>query len=375
MEVNCVFKRMQWGGHLRYSCEIYGLVIVKPETSIAELKGKHTEANTNGDVNGLKIYKNKLEFFPRGLHKILPNLVHLKIGSCGLKEISRRDLNGLSNLNFISFQRNNLRHLPNDLFEEMPKLEVIDFSMNNIEEISRKLFDPLRKETLKRVDFSYNPMIDYHFNSTLASSSFADLIQKIEANCQPPASLKATRKLESLVGNFEKLFTTGELSDFSIKVHSKEYKVHKFILATQSSVFKAMFTSHEKEKIFKNVRNFSKESFEDFLRFFYTGKIRNEKNALNLFELAVEFDVPDLKLECEEIVIDDLEKSNALETFNLAHSYKAEKLKQKSFEYIQRMMPEVSDSLIKENELVNEMVAAKRRMEELQQKAKSLIVN
>lgn len=377
MEVKCEFKTLAWDleGARVYTCEVKRISIIKPETLITEFKGIHQEGKTIADVRGLWFNKAKVEFFPRGINKIFPNLKNLRITQCGLAEISKRDLIYLENLEVLDFENNKLKFLPNNLFINTPKLDWINFKGNSVEVISGKLFDPLNKDNLLNINFAGNPLIEYCFDSNDDITSLNDLIERIEKNCKPPERKNGSRKLESFFKSFEDLFTSGLLSDYTIKIREDEYKVHKSILAAQSSVFTAMFTSDkpkESAKMFKNIKNFSTECFTEFIRFFYTGEVRDEKNAMQLFQLACTFNVPELKLDCEDIIIGDLDELNMLEAYNLGQTHDSERLKRQAFEVIKSSLPGVSSNLMDEHELLNDLVVIKRRLEELQQRIREM---
>lgn len=84
-------------------------------------------------------------------------------------------------------------------------------------------------------------------------------------------------------------------TDFTIKVHEKEFAVHKNILAAQSHVFDEMFSNktNQNTKAFNKIKNLNlcENLFEHFLDYFYTGHVNSEANLLDLFELASEFEV------------------------------------------------------------------------------------
>ena len=366
MEVECNFKRVNWCSGQR-KIEVYtGSVtsIKNPGTSVSILKGVHEEGKTNPDVEGLSFIGKKVEQFPRGIRSFLPFLTRLHIADCGLKEISRRDLLGLENLKILILNQNKLKALPDNLFKSMPDLEQIAFSNNEITRMSSKLFEPLNKEKLNFANFKNNPSIDYCYKSDDGDTSLDVLMKKIDESCESPdGEIRADKKYHLLIKNCEELYFNGSFSDFTINVRGEELKVHKFVLSVQSSVFKAMFTNEDAEEVgIKYFNNVTNEAFKEFLHFFYSGKIKNEENATQLFELAAKFDVPLLILDCEDIIVSSLQESNMIEIYNLGCTHNSDKMKREAFAIIQEILPDVTDDMLDEHEILNDLVTVKRRM-------------
>ena len=124
-----------------------------------------------------------------------------------------------------------------------------------------------------------------------------------------------------------------------------------------------MFTNEDAEEVgIKYFNNVTNEAFKEFLHFFYSGDIKNKENATQLLELAVKFDVPQLKLDCEDIIVNSLQESNMIEIYNLGRTNNSDKLKREAFKIIQEILPEVTDNMLDEHEMLNDLVAVKRSM-------------
>lgn len=78
--------------------------------------------------------------------------------------------------------------------------------------------------------------------------------------------------------------------------------------------------------------------------YFYTGKVDSSVNAVEMFELASEFDVLEPKKICKTLIMAKLNESNAVEVFNLGHQYSSEEMKQASFKIIMKMFPEIDNA-------------------------------
>lgn len=114
----------------------------------------------------------------------------------------------------------------------------------------------------------------------------------------PTRTSNAVQK--STPSNLQTYLETGEFFDFTIKFREKEYKVHKIILASQSSVFKKMFDKERSNEL-KSLKYCSQKAFAIFLNFFYSGNLESDDDCmLEVLELAVQFEVTCLKKKCEE---------------------------------------------------------------------------
>lgn len=128
-----------------YVCSVKSLVVTKPDTVITEFKSNPLIIKT------LVIEKQNVQHFPKGLPCLFPNLEHLVIRRCGLKEIHASDLEGFTNLKILELDNNNLTRLPDDLFRHVPQLEKASFKNNRIK---MPLLDPLRCN--QEIDLSGN---------------------------------------------------------------------------------------------------------------------------------------------------------------------------------------------------------------------------
>lgn len=170
---------------------------------------------------------------------------------------------------------------------------------------------------------------------------------------------------DKIFKEFQKFKMSGDFTDFTIEIRGKEFDIHKMVFAAQSSVFKQIFMENtgkvSKELI--NIENFSEETFELFLDFFYTGRVDAAANPVELFELASEFDVQEARTICIERILETLDESNAVDVFNIAHRHSSIVLKKKSFEIIKAIFPRLGDTFINKLDEINDLVALKARMD------------
>lgn len=324
----------------------------------------HNRENYN-DVQGIKFCGSsglgKIKSFPRGLKSIFPNLVSIEVESQDISSICREDLNGLEELQILSITFCELKSLPSNLFENMRKLKVINFSDNKLENLSSDLIKPVQ---LSEVNFLRNTSIDAR--SHLGIFSVKGLMNTIDARCKKPLEdICVDKKFSAtLTDKFKQFWESGCQSDFKIITKdSKEIPVHKAVLAVSSSVFSLMLQNEMKENIegFLKIEKYDPEAVQQFFGFLYTGHIANEKHAMELFALAAIYEVLNLKLICEEIMMKNLNFSNAYDVFTLAHLYSLEDLKKKAFAMIQKRFPdgELEDALFGNPSRLKELIDAK----------------
>lgn len=82
----------------------------------------------------------------------------------------------------------------------------------------------------------------------------------------------------------------------------------------------------------------SKEAFEHFIRFIYTGEAASiAKYSQELLKIAHKYEMQDLKAACERQLIANLTEDTAAALFQSAHQFNCnDDLKEASFDFIRR---------------------------------------
>lgn len=202
--------------------------------------------------------------------------------------------------------------------------------------------------------------------SPVPKPDIEDLLRTIREN---EAKLKArneelaviTKKHKLLINSFMNLRDSGKFTD-KFLFHGKKYTIHKCLIAAQSSKLAEMLTEGA-TTVKKEDGDFSGDVYESFFSFFYTQEIQNEDHAMNLLQLAVQYDVPGLKAASEKLVIKSLNETNALETYNFAHLNAAKKLKRAAFETIRCFHKDIGEYLYNQPDLLNQLMTAKLNYE------------
>ncbi|XP_035224377.1 speckle-type POZ protein B-like [Stegodyphus dumicola] len=125
--------------------------------------------------------------------------------------------------------------------------------------------------------------------------------------------------------NIQNLFETGEFSDVDIKVDSKTFSAHKFILCARSPVFSKMFETEmiESKENIVEISDADPDTIDEFLFFLYCGHLRKplEETSKKLYAVADKYDVPALKKRCSSFFKSNLDCKNISEMLRLADLY------------------------------------------------------
>lgn len=134
MNVQCKYQVAPYTDPIKraYTCTVTSLSITRPGTEIKSFVGAHQPGYSDNNVQDLFIVDQDVKFFPRGLHKLFPNLTNLTILRCGLQDISKADLIGLEKVE--SFILNaETKTLPNDLFAGLGSLRWVYYNGDQFE--------------------------------------------------------------------------------------------------------------------------------------------------------------------------------------------------------------------------------------------------
>lgn len=362
MEVKCNFdihedNYRSWNHP--YTCAVLEITKTGLGKEIV-FEGLHESGKTKEDTEWLYVEGKAIPFVPVKLIETFPKMKFLSLRRCGIEKVTREDFKGLEHLEHLSMGDNILTSLPEDLFANMTKLRWVYFNNNKIEKMSSKMLLPVRK-SLEYVGLMNNARINEYFD--MEEEEYADfekLLQKIDEKCLP-----VQPQAERAFAEFAKFKMSGDYSDLTINLRGKEFKIHKIVLAAQSSVFQKLFAGEigEKENPFGQVKNISEGSLEAFFDYFYTGKVEKSIDALEMLSLAIEFDVSELKTICQSRVLTSLNKENVLEAFNLASRHQMYELQRKSFAEIKILFPDVANFTINKAQAINDIINMTRKIE------------
>ena len=136
-----------------------------------------------------------------------------------------------------------------------------------------------------------------------------------------------------------------DATDITIKCDGREFRAHKFMLSSRSSVFAAMFShkgTKESETGEVEVTDCNGDTMEMFLQYIYTGILPEEtfevtekpgnvegtfKVAERLLDIASKYDVKPLVDTCAEILATLLDEDTSIRIAILSDLYRIEGLK------------------------------------------------
>jgi hypothetical protein len=134
------------------------------------------------------------------------------------------------------------------------------------------------------------------------------------------------------------MFDNELMSDvsFTCGKSSRIFHAHKYVLATSSAVFFAMFYGNLAEK--KSpicIPDAEKESFEEFLRFLYTDACKiTAENVIGVMYLAKKYLVSSLAEKCCEILEASIKPDNAFAVLEMALQFDEKELEAKCWDIV-----------------------------------------
>lgn len=378
MKIYCEFEYGKWSGSPErevYTCIATMTSITEPETVIKDFVGEHFIRHNNNDVEAIYFLGTVVEFLPRGIDKIFPSLKYFSIENCGLKTIVREDFKGFEKLKLFYAPSNQLKSLPSNLFEGMHHLKHISFHNNKLEFINSMLLKPLLKDDLKYLNFCDNPAIDVMFQSTdLDGITLEDLMSIIDASCSV-ANYKTEAFPYSFTKGFADLRSANRFLDFIIVSGKREFHVHKAVLAVHSRVIGEMIEDKVKASDTGRLEilGVTEESVAQLVDYIYTGKIPEDCDGVELLTLAARYEIENLQVLCEEIILKNIDYNNAFQIYSLARVFMSETLMAKAIDVIKKAVPDkkVEPSMINDPGRLQEVVQVvhdrKRKHQEVEE--------
>ncbi|CRK88067.1 CLUMA_CG001852, isoform A, partial [Clunio marinus] len=179
--LDCTYAEKNiWQINKLYTCT--GRVIIVGDLHIiTHVSNNHLSKRDNGDVKGVSIRNQELDFAPRNLGEFFPNLESLDISQSKLKEIRREDLENLPNLKQLHLNNNNIQFVEKNLFENNPQLHAISFLNNPVKHVAYSVFDNL--SDLKSLRFEGTTCINLGYDKNRAKVE--TLISQLAKNCAP----------------------------------------------------------------------------------------------------------------------------------------------------------------------------------------------
>ena len=114
------------------------------------------------------------------------------------------------------------------------------------------------------------------------------------------------------------------------------FHAHKYVLATSSAVFFAMFYGEIPPKEFPiHIEDAEEESFKEFLRFLYTDDCKiTAENAVGVLYLAKKYLISSLAEKCCEILEANIKPENVFVVLEQAIQFDEKELEEKSWDIV-----------------------------------------
>jgi hypothetical protein len=157
-----------------------------------------------------------------------------------------------------------------------------------------------------------------------------------------------------LIADFRHLWTSGHLSDVSLKVQGEEVRAHKLILAARSPVFERMFATSMVESTtgIVQIEDMSGLAVRRLCEFMYTGSIEHKDvwkdiNAVQeLLHAAMKYEVRGLMCACASVAQGQITVANVVDWLVVASRAQAhvKTLKFRCIQFILKNLPEVQST-------------------------------
>ena len=124
------------------------------------------------------------------------------------------------------------------------------------------------------------------------------------------------------------------------------FHAHKYVLATSSAVFFAMFYGEIPPKEFPiRIEDAEEESFKEFLRFLYTDDCKiTAENAIGVLYLAKKYLISSLAEKCCEILEASIKPENVFAVLEQAIQFDEKELEEKSWDVVLKKTQECLNS-------------------------------
>jgi hypothetical protein len=302
-------------------------------------------------LEDLDLSNNQLEEMPKDLFEFNKKLKIIILSSNKIQKIESGLLDELQNLKEFYIGWNQLEFVPGDFLKFNKKMKRIFFYGNKIKFIGPELLDELPELTY--MDFTENICINNFYNNSWHDlQKLNEIKQEIKSLKIPPElreeieKSKVTKKPEKserkssnnqsedssknckeFHKELETLLTLDDFKDFTIKINTKVFKVHKFLFIARSETFAELMKQNPAadELILEDI---PVEIFEVILKFLYTDEApKDPKNAREIFSAASKLKIKKLKEIYAKILIEKVESEKNFEElwkiFNLGVKFES----------------------------------------------------
>ena len=152
-----------------------------------------------------------------------------------------------------------------------------------------------------------------------------------------------------LANNYKTMWKKEAFADFKLICENQVFPCHKFVLASRSDVFEAMFSHKDTTEALTGeaiIKSCTPQVLASFLEFLYTDQLENTKclDSCELMLLADKYNVPSLKKVCEKNLGLNLNCNNAIEKLHLATLVTAPELLEITAKFVTNHFHKLYDS-------------------------------
>lgn len=180
-----------------------------------------------------------------------------------------------------------------------------------------KAIDGCNIKSLKSISFSIElvrkkPLESIEVESIPRYSSNPE--RKVNKSSAEPLNHLSIRALQA---DLLKLYESEDFNDVTVTCGKRDFKVHKCILVSRSTVLKSIFENEWEVNIPKTITHqlngIDPEAFRLFLKFLYTGTINIPIDMItDVFELSEKYDIEDLSKICKCEMVKNIGVSTAI---------------------------------------------------------------
>ncbi|KAG5670678.1 hypothetical protein PVAND_000926 [Polypedilum vanderplanki] len=382
--IDCYYNNGNWALHKgAYECRIVNQIIIDSNNAEYEFRGVQKYEMTNNDVMGINFIRCTMTRVPKGLIKIFPNAKFLQLWDCKLKSVEREDLKEFSKFTDLTIVFNEIPFIPGDLLADMKDLIGVWLHDNKTQIIEPNILDGL--DNLIIADFSNNLCIDKKFDNleergnatlnelkneiriTYHNSPWKSIFEKIK-QLEVEIERMAEKSTSKVADDILKIMQYDNFKDFTIFVNGEKFKAHKLVLASRSPVFAETIQSDIHAE-YLNLNDISCEIFREILNFIYTDEFpkSDDIDFVKIFIAASRLKLTKLKDFASDKLIEIINDKNALDFLDLANKFENQKLKQKSFEKIKKLLEgiQIDDNLAGNVVKLKKILEIKKQKEEI----------
>ena len=172
------------------------------------------------------------------------------------------------------------------------------------------------------------------------------LDDKLHIRCRIDSKQRPVENVPHLAADLRNGLSNLGFCDAVLVCGDREFNVHRFILAARSPVFSATF-SHTETIEGKTVRiiieDIEPETLDALITFAYTDQVEKEALTFLLLAAADKYDLPGLRVKCEQELIRTLDVENAVDYFIGAYLLQATDLKKSAANFVIKNHSEVKN--------------------------------